>query len=57
MLRAEKDDQLFPDEVDTPLNMLAKTRFARLVNKIVQKYTVIFYRGTKFEFFMYYLQV
>lgn len=30
MLRAEKDDQMFPDEVDTPLDMLAKTRFARL---------------------------
>ncbi|XP_065828800.1 pre-rRNA-processing protein TSR1 homolog isoform X2 [Oscarella lobularis] len=28
-IKAEKENEMFPDEVDTPLHILAKTRFAR----------------------------
>ena len=30
-LRAEREDQMFPDEVDTPLNTPARTRFQKYV--------------------------
>ena len=29
LLKAERGDQLFPDEVDTPLDVPARVRFAR----------------------------
>ena len=29
ILQAERDDQMFPDEVDTPLDVPARVRFAK----------------------------
>ena len=35
LLRAEKDYQMFPDEIDTPLDTPARVRFEKLVCIII----------------------
>ena len=32
MLKAAREDEMFPDEVDTPMNVSARVRFAKYVH-------------------------